>query len=407
MQFLRNFFRAMSSQDPASDFWYEPANGSTAAGVRITHDNALQVTAVYSCVRVLSEAIASLPLVLYRRLPNGGKEEATDHPLYNLLKYQPNGFQTKFNFVQMLTGHLALRGNFYAQQIIGRNGQVEQLIPLHPGRMKTEILPNNTLRFRYTDNNGYEKVFLQGDLFRVHGLSSDGIKGMSVIEQARETFGGAFQTQEYANRFFGNDARPGGILQADAPMDAKVVQANKESWEKIHRGAKNAHKVAILYGLKWQSMGMTNEDCQFLETRKFTRSEICGLFGVPPHMIGDLERATFSNIEQQDIGLYKHTIRPHLVNIEQAIKRDLILEDDVFAEFNADGLLRGDALSRAQVYATALGAGGHQPYITVNEVRAKENLNPIEGGDVLPERAAQNSQNNQNNQTNGSKKPNG
>jgi HK97 family phage portal protein len=345
---------------------------------------------VYSCIKVLSEGIASLPISVYRRLPDGGKEEATDHPLYNLLKYQPNSIQTKFNFVQMMTGHLGLRGNFYAEMVVGPNGQVQELVPLHPGRITTEILTNRELRFRYWDESGKEKLYRQGDLFRVHNLSSDGIKGISVIEQVRDTFGSAQQTQEYASRFFANDAKPGGILKAAQPMDDKIRQANREAWEKAHRGAKNAHKVAILYGLDWQSVGMTNEDSQFLETRKFTRSEICGLFGVPPHMIGDLERATFSNIEHQDIAFYKHTIRPWLVNIEQSIKRDLILEDDVFAEFNADGLLRGDAKTRSEVYASALGSGGHQPYMTVNEVRAKENLNPIEGGDVLPERAGQN-----------------
>ena len=385
ISFLRNLFRPLATQPPpGDDFWYGDAGGYSAAGVHVTPHNALQVATVYNCVDILSKSIASLPLVTYYRLKKGGREEATDHPLYHLLKYQPNRFQTSFSFIQTMVGCLALRGNFYAEKFTGPDGQVRELFPLNPAHMRADMLKNRTLRFDYTADGAPAK-YLQGELFRAHGLSSDGIRGLSVIEQVRETFGAAIQTQEYANRFFRNDARPGGILQADTPPDDKVRQANKDAWEKAHRGARNAHKVAILYGLKWQSVGMSNQDSQFLETRKFTGSQICGLFGIPPHMVGDLERATFSNIEHQDIGFYKHTVRPWLVNIEQAFKRDLILEEDVIVRFKIDGLLRGDTKARGEFYAKALGAGGHQPFMTPNEVRSLEDLNPLEGGDELPQ----------------------
>lgn len=385
MNFLKNLFKSNQTPGPTDGYWYEPVSPTSAAGVRVTHDKAMQIATVYSCVNLLANSIASLPLMVYRRLPDGGKQEAADHPLYNLLKYQPNDWQTKFNFTQMMVGHLALRGNYYAEILTDRGGSVTGLLPLNPARMKVELLKNDTVRYTYQDEQGREIRYLPGELLRVHGLSSDGLTGMSVIQQARETFGSAIQTQEYANRFFANDARPGGILKSDTPIDEKSRTANKESWERAHRGAKNAHKVAILYGLNWQQVGMSNSDSQFLETRKFNRSEICGLFGVPPHLIADLERATFSNIEHQDIGYYKHTIRPWLVNIEQSIKRDLITEPDVFAEFKIDGLLRGDSKSRSEYYAKALGSGGTRGWMTQNEVRALENLNPMDGGDELPQ----------------------
>lgn len=379
--FSHLFQKMMSSPGPSDDFWFGDAANYSA---RITHENAMQVAAVYSCTKVISEAIASLPLVLYRRLPGGGKEEAVDHPLYNLLKYQPNQYQTRFEFMQMFAGHLVVRGNFYAEKIVNRAGQVEQILPLHPGRMQTELLKTGSLRFKYQEEDGSPTTFVQGEVLRAHGLSMNGLKGLSVIESVRDTFSGAKQTQDFANSFFSNGAQPGGILYSDTPLKNDVLESNKEMWKKYHQGAKNAHRVAVLCGLKWQSMGMSNQDSQFLETRKYSRSEICGLFGVPPHMVGDLEKATFSNIEHQDIGFYKQTVRPWLVNIEQSIKRDLIIEDDHFAEFKIDGILRGDTKTRSEYYAKALGAGGSPAWMTQNEVRSLENLNPLEGGDKLP-----------------------
>lgn len=369
---------------PSDDFWYGAVGGLTSAGVRVTPEKAMQMATVFACVRVISEAIASLSIGVYERQEGNRKQELPNHPAYALLKYTPNDFQSRYNFMQFYAASLLLRGNAYAEKIIGYDGQVESLRPLLPNRMTTKILPNNTVRYHYNELNGSKTIFLPGELFRVNGLSLDGFTGLSVIEHCRETFGGALQTQEYANRFFANDARPGGVLTSDKPMSEEVKKSNKEQWEKAHKGASNAHKVAILYGMTWQSIGMSNADAQFLETRKFSRSEICGLYGVPPHMIGDLDRATFSNIEHQDISFYKHTVRPHTINIEQSMNRDVILEDDVYAEFNMDAVLRGDTKTRGEFYSKALGSGGSPAWMTPNEVRAKENLNPIEGGDELP-----------------------
>lgn len=385
MKLIETFKSFFQSATPSAgdDFWYEDAVGGSASGARISPESAMAIAAVYSCVNILASSVASLPLVVYRKLPNGGKEEIPTHPLYNLLKYQPNALQTRYNFMQMLVGHAALRGNFYAEIVYNNQGFIEELYPLNPAKMQVEATRNRGVRFVYWDDEVGKRVYLPSELLRFTGLSSDGVTGLSVVAHARETFGIALQTENYAARFFKNDSKPGGILQSDLPMTAEAQKANRESWERAHRGAANAHKIAVLQGLKFQQIGMTNEDSQFLETRKFTKAEICGIFGIPPHLIADLERSTFSNIEQQDIGFYKHTIRHWVTNIEQTIKRDLILEQDVYAEFKVDALLRGDSQSRAEYYSKALGSGGSPAWMTQAEVRQLENLNPIEGADKL------------------------
>lgn len=384
MRWIESIKSIFQNQLPGagSDYWYDdPINYQSS---KINVDRALQIATVYTCVNILASSIASLPLITYRRLPGGGKEEATDHPLYNLLKYTPNDWQTKFTFCQQMVAHAALRGNFYSAIQYNQRGEVVGLEPLIPQRMQVEKLPNGQLRFTYTDDDGRQVRYLQGELLRFHTLTDNGYTGLSVIGQARRTMSLASNTEEYGDAYFSNGARPGGILTSDGPMDTETRNANKESWERAHRGAKNAHKVAVLSSMKFQPITITNEDSQFLETRRFTKEEICGLFGIPPHLAADLSRATFSNIEHQDIGFYKHTIRHWVTNIEQSIKRDLIIEDDIFAEFKVDALLRGDSESRANYYSAALGSGGSPAWMTPNEIRALENLNPINGGDALP-----------------------
>ena len=365
-----------------SDFWYE--DPYTYSGAKINPEKAMQLATVYTCVNLLASSIASLPLVTYRRLPEGGKEEATDHPLYNLLKYAPNDQQTKFTFCQQMVVHAALRGNFYGEIKYRPNGEIESIEPLIPQRMQVEKLSNGRLRFTYNKEDGGQQRYIQGELLRFHTLSEDGYSGMSVIKQASRTMSLATNTEEYGDAYFSNGARPGGILSTTAPMDEETRKNNQKAWERAHRGSKNAHKVVLLNNIDFKPISISNEDSQFLETRRFSKEEICGLFGIPPHLAADLSRATFSNIEHQDIGFYKHTIRHWVTNIEQSIKRDLIVDDDIFVEFKVDALLRGDSESRANYYSAALGSGGSPAWMTPNEIRALENLNPIDGGDALP-----------------------
>jgi len=341
----------------------------------------MRASAVYACVKVLAETIASLPLIVYRRLPNGGKERALEHPQYRLLHDQPNGWQTSFEWREMTQGHVTLRGMAYSEIIPGPRGAVEELIPLHPDRVEPKRLENGSLIYIHRPENGKERRLTQEEVFVLRGLSSDGIKGLSPIEHARESIGLSLATEGYGARFFQNDARPGGVLESPNKLDESAYKNLKTSWAEAYSGVANSHKPAILeQGLTWKQMGMTSEDAQFLETRKFQLSEIARIFRVPPHMIGDLERSTNNNIEHQSIEFVVHTIRPWLVRWEQAITRDLLIgAGEYFAEFLVDGLLRGDFKTRSEGYASAVTTG----WMTPNEVREKENLNPIEGGDEL------------------------
>ncbi len=369
------------SPGPADDYWYTElsAGGIAQTGIRVDAVRALNASAVYACVKVLAESVASLPLITYEVQGDGGKHRATDHPLFELLHDQPNAFQSSFEFREMMMGHVALSGNAYAQIIPGRRGFAEQLIPLHPDRMRAEKLVNGRLRYVYNREDGQRVDFNQEDIHHLRGWSADGVTGMSVVGLARDSIGLAIATESYGGRYFSQNAQPGGVLEHPAKLSDEAGKRITSSWQSAHAGVPNAHKVAVLEeGLKWHQIGLSNEDSQFLETRKFQIAEIARWFRIPPHMIGDLEKATFSNIEHQSINFVVHTLRPWLVRWEQAIRRDLILRPEQFTvEFVADGLLRGDTKSRYEAYSQGINAG----WMTRNEVRRLENLNPLPGLD--------------------------
>jgi HK97 family phage portal protein len=355
--------------------------GKAASGVTVNENTALKSTAVFACVRILAETVASLPLPVYRRLPGGGKERATDHYLYPLLHDQPNPEMTSFEFRETLMGHLALWGNAYAE--IQRNGagEVVALWPLRPDRMRVSR-DDQGLQYKYTLPDGTTAVLRQRNIMHIRGLSGDGLVGYSPIRMAREAIGLALATEEFGARFFGQGSRPSGVLEHPGKLSKEAKENLRESWERMHSGLSGAHRIAILEeGMKWTQIGIPPEDAQFLETRKFQVTEIARIFRIPPHMLADLERATFSNIEHQSIEFVVHTIRPWLVRWEQAFKRDLFLPGEreiYFAEFLVDGLLRGDIESRYRAYATARQWG----WMSANDVRELENMNPIPGGDV-------------------------
>lgn len=355
----------------------------TYTGVSITTETAMRMTAVYACIRVLAESIASLPLFVYRRRSDGGKDLVTDHPLYRLLHLAPNPEQTSFNWREMTVGHLNTRGNAYSEIVRDQRGNVVELWPLNPAKVTPERAANGEIRFKYQNEKDRYTYFPYSQVLHIPGLQMSGLEGLSPIAQAREAIGLGLATEEYGARFFGNNSSPGGVLQV--PIENKLKDQAREnlkkSWEDAHKGLSTAHKVAVLEGgIEWKQIGITGRDAQFLETRKYQTNEICRIFRVPPHMIGDLERATFSNVEQQSIDFVVHTIRPWLVRIEQCFNTRLLRENeaDLFAEFKVDGLLRGDIKSRYDAYATAI----QNKIMSPNEVRALENLNPYEGGDV-------------------------
>lgn len=353
------------------------------SGVDVDEETALKISAVYACVKVIAETIASLPLHLLKELPNGDSERAKQHPLFGVLHDAPNSEMTSFTFREMLMTNLLLWGNAYAL-IKRKDGHVTELYPFKSKNMTVERdAVTNAIKYTYTNNKGITKTYTPKQVLHIPAFSFDGIIGVSPITYAREAMGLALATEEFGARFFGNGARPGGVLEH--PGVVKDPERLRESWNKVYQGTKNSHKVAVLEeGMKYHEIGMSPEDSQFLQTRAFQLNEICRIFRVPPHMIGDLSRSTFSNIEHQSIDFVVHTITPWLVRWEQAITKSLLSEEErsiYYAKFNVNGLMRGDFNSRMSGYAIARQNG----WMSANEIRALEDMNKIpsdQGGDL-------------------------
>ena len=365
------------SQDPPMS-WLD----SPALGVMVTPDTAMTNAAVYACVRVLAESVASLPLKLYRRRADGGKELATNHALYSVLHDLANSEITSFEMRETLMMHVALRGNAYCELDINGRGDVLGLWPITPWRVTMKRHTDGGLYYHVSLPQGGEAVLPQYRVWHIRGLSQNGLLGMSPVSVMRNAIGLALTTEQLGQAFYGNGATPGGVLEHPGRLGDQAYRRMMESWEGRHKGVSKANRIAILEeGMKYTSIGLSMDDAQFLQTRKFQKSEIASIFRVPPHMIGDLERATFSNIEQQSIDFVVNTLRPWLVRIEQSITRDLIgpiERGKIFAEFSVDGLLRGDIASRYNAYSIGRNGG----WLSPNDVRVMENMNPIQGGDA-------------------------
>lgn len=374
------FPRLRATAAPDDDFWYTNPYTVSSSGAVVTPEGSLQVSAVLACVRVLAETLAHVPLHLYETQERG-RRKATDNPLYTVLHTAPNDWQTSFEFREMLMGHLCLRGNAYARKVPGPGGAVTQLVPLHPDRMKVEQLPNGRILYTYVLDTLKKATFSQEQLLHIRWFSQDGIQGMSPITVARNAVGLASKSEEYGATFFKNVGRPGGVLKLPPGQrikDDKNYQRLKASWRNAHSGA-NMHSVAILEdGMEWQQVGLTNEDAQWIESRKFQTTEIARIYRVPPHMIADLEKATFSNIENQDIGFVKHTMLPWFRRWEDALQRDVIDDPAYFARFALDGLLRGDSASRSTFYREMFNIG----VLSINDIRELEEMDAVEGGDT-------------------------
>lgn len=352
-----------------------------SAGVFVSEETALTMTAVYACVKVISESIASLPLHLYRE-SDKQKTRARDHPLYGVLHDLANEETTSLNFREAILASVLLWGNGYARIERDMHKHVTALWFLKPQRMEVNRdLSSGRIVYRYaTEDTGETVEFSARDIFHVLGFSLDGIKGISPVRQARQAIGLTMATEEYGAKFFSNGARPGGVLEtAGVVKDPERLRA---SWNAQFQGSRNGHRVAVLEeGVKYHTIGIPPDEAQFLETRKFQLSEICRIFRVPPHMIADLDRATFSNIEHQAIEFVQHTLRPWIVRFEQAVYKCLLNKEErhiYYARFNVDGLLRGDYSSRMQGYAI----GRQNGWLSANDIRELEDMNPIEDGDV-------------------------
>lgn len=364
--------------------------GRTTSGKTVNERTALQTTAVYACVRILSETIASLPLHVYR-YTEGGKAKNTEHVLYTLLHDEPNPDMTSFVFRETLMSHLLIWGNAYAQILRDRSGQVIGLYPLLPDQMSVHRSEKGKLFYVYNryeeDNPNFQEkgsiVLSQEEVLHIPGLGFDGLIGYSPIALAKNAVGMTLACEEYGASFFGNGANPGGVLEH--PGILKDPAKVRDSWNAVYQGTRNAHKVAVLEeGMSYKQIGIPPEEAQFLETRKFQINEIARLFRIPPHMVGDLEKSSFSNIEQQSLEFVKYTLDPWVVRFEQALKKSLLLPEEKkthFIKFNVDGLLRGDYQSRMNGYAI----GRQNGWLSTNDIRELEELNPIppeEGGDL-------------------------
>ena len=391
MGILSSVFRSRDKPtDRTSGSAYTFFMGGSTAGKAVTERSAMQMTAVYSCVRILSEAIAGLPLQFYKYTESGGKEKAVDHPLYFLLHDEPNSEMTSFVFRETLMTHLLLWGNAYVQIIRNGRGEVIALYPLMADRMSVNRDSDGQLYYEYTVYSddaptvkGSTVRLAPTDVLHIPGLGFDGLVGYSPIAMAKNAIGMAIACEEYGAKFFANGAAPSGVLEH--PGTIKDPSRVRESWQSTFGGSSNANKVAVLEeGMKYTPISISPEQAQFLETRKFQIDEIARIFRVPPHMVGDLEKSSFSNIEQQSLEFVKYTLDPWVARWEQAMVRSLLSAEDkkrYFIKFNVDGLLRGDYQSRMNGYAI----GRQNGWMSANDIRELENLDRIseeEGGDL-------------------------
>lgn len=377
--------------DKAADAGYSFLFGRTTSGKPVNERTAMQTTAVYACVRILAEAVASLPLHVYEYQDDGGKKLVHDHPLYYLLHDEPNPEMTSFVFRETLMSHLLIWGNAYAQIIRDGAGRVLGLYPLLPDKMEVQRDDKGNIYYVYSRNSDENPTFKEygniklkaEDVLHIPGLGFDGLIGYSPIAMAKNAVGMTLACEEYGASFFANGANPGGVLEH--PGVLKDPSKVRESWNSVYRGVSNAHKIAVLEeGMKYQQIGIPPEEAQFLETRKFQINEIARLYRIPPHMVGDLDKSSFSNIEQQSLEFVKYTLDPWVIRWEQSLQRLLLLPGEkgkYFIKLNVDGLLRGDYQSRMNGYAV----GRQNGWFSANDIREMENMNPIpdeEGGNL-------------------------
>ena len=360
------------------NFWFEPLGMRSSTGLRVTAGSAMRLSAVYACVRVLAESFAILPFRMYKRKTDGGRDLVTDHWLFQLMKH-PNAWQTPFEWREMLMGHLCLRGNAFCQIVADGRGQIQQLVPIHPDRIKLELLDSGSYRYQVTTLDGKTQILPRGEVWHIRGLSSDGLVGLNPMEMAAEVIGVGLAAQGFGARFFANDARPAGWIEFDGKFtDVEHKKAFRESWQSS-QGGSNRGKTAVLEkGFKYHELGINNSDNQFLELFKHTRSEIAGIFRVPPHKIGDLDRATFTNIEQQSLDFINDGMLPWTERWESSMETFLLEDDSEFEiEFDFSNLLRGDMAARSAYYTSNINNGS----MTRNEARIAEGRNPLPGLD--------------------------
>lgn len=351
------------------------------SGEHVSGHRAMQHAAVFQCVRVLSESIGMLPLGL-RQQSGHSSDLALDHPVHHVIHHAPNTFQTAQEFWEMCIAHLGYAGNFYAYKVKNGKGQLRELIPFHPHQVSPERQPDFSMRYHVVFDNGQSETLPQSDLFHIKLFSLDGIKGVNPIAYARNTIGLGMSLEKHGARLFKNGGRPSGILSTEGNLSQDQAQQYRSNWEAAHGGNRSGGTAVLGNGLKYQTIALSAVDSQWLESRKYQKSDIAAFYRVPPHMINELERATFTNIEHQSTEFVTNTLMPYVTKIEARIKTDLLTKTEqqagFYAKFNVNALLRGDMQSRADYYAKMVQNGALSP----NEIRAFEDQNPRAGGDI-------------------------
>lgn len=366
-----------------SDSW-PIYGGANASGKNVTVDSALQLSAVWSCVRLLAETIATLPLGFYERMDDGSRRSATRHPIYALIHSQPNADMTAVEFWEVVVASMALRGNAFVHKTYS-GGTVVSLDYLMPDRMSLRRLTDGRIEYRYTNLRGVSEVIPESEILHFRAFGTGGLLGISPIQAGSQVFGAAMAADEASAKVFANSMSVGGILYTDQILKPEQREALRTSLQQQFAGAMNAGKTFVAEaGMKYQQVPMNPEDAQLLETRSFNGQEICRWFRIPPTMVGYGEKTSNwgTGIEQQMIGFLTFSLRPWLARIEQGLRRGLLNpseRDRYFAEFSIEGLLRADSAARASFYSAAAQNG----WMTRNEIRALENRLPIDGGDAL------------------------
>jgi HK97 family phage portal protein len=371
-------FRADISGTPApwDDYWYNPLGTGSAAGVRISAETVKGLASVLACVNIISRNVAMMPCKIFTYVASGGKKVVPHHPIYDLLLSRPNPRHTAFEWFQIMQGWYELRGNAYSEIVPGKRGAVDQLLPMHPDRVKVEKLSNGRLRYVYDDPlTSRTRNLVEEEVFHLRNWSDDGAVGQSTIAMAKDVFGVGLAQQDYSARFLKNDATSRLVLTGTNLKNKQDQELLRESWQSAQTGA-NRHKTAILpVGVDVKTISVSPKDALLLDSRKFSRIEICSIFGVPPHLIGETEKtATYASVEQFNIMFAVQCILPRLVNWEQTIQRDLILDDRYFAKFSMAALMRGDNATRANFYM----AGFNNGWFNQDDIREMEDLNPTD-----------------------------
>ena len=367
------------------DFWYEPVHTNTS-GVRVTDETAMKLSAFWSCALVKAQTMSQLPLCLYRNINERGREKATDNDLYRLIHNRPNRFQTSYQWREMGQLHLDVRGNFYNIKVFDRRARVSALIPIHPDKVKIERIDDVTHRYLIQED-GRERTYGMGEIFHVAGPTLDGPEGLNPVEFHRETVGKSIATRDYGAQFYRNGATMPGWIEYPHTLQEEQRRRLGDSWQKAQTGT-NKFKTPILdRGMQYHELSIKHTDLQYLESLKDEDIIIRQIMRVPPYKIYRMDQAKFSNVEQMEMDFVRNTLTPIATRWEQSMDAQLLDVEEAenhFFKFQMGGLLRGDTATRGDFYATALGSGGHEPFLTVNEIRELEDRNPIDGGDELP-----------------------